>query len=254
MNTKETTPEAFSLTEEEEIASILEHLPSDVEIQVEVPSRGKFYGSNFDETKVSVRPMSFEDEKAIITAQNDPSIDGANLLLSRCVQGLDVENLLLMDKLFLILKIRELSYGSEYKVMSLCSKCNAENKLSIELDKLINVNVPDDFTDPQEIDLPKIKKTCKVRMPRVTDEAYLTNPDKTLDQLWRFVPEIGGSKDKGVIAKVIKRLPISDLHTIINAVSNTEYGIQTEVKFICSTCSEHNAIALPITPNFFSPN
>jgi len=254
MNNKETAPEAFSLTEEDEIANILEHLPSEVAVQIEVPSKGKFYGSNFDETKVSVRPMSFEDEKAIITAQNDPSIDGANLLLSRCVEGIDVETLLLMDKLFLILKIRELSYGSEYKVMALCSKCNSENNLSIELDKLINISIPDDFEDPQEVDLPKIRKTCRVRMPRVTDENYLANPDKTLDQLWRFVPEIGGSRDKGVIAKVIKRLPISDLHTIINAVSNTEYGIQTDVKFVCSNCNEHNAIALPITPNFFSPN
>lgn len=254
MNNKEMAPEAISLSEEDEIGNILEHLPSEVSIQVEVPSRGKFYGSNFDETKVTVRPMTFEDEKAIITAQNDVAIDSANLLLSRCVEGLDVDALLLMDKLFLILKIRELSYGSEYKVVCLCSKCKAENNLSIELDKLINITVPESYEDPQEIELKKIKKTCRVRLPRVYDEKYLANTEKLLDQIWRFVPVIGGSKDKGVIAKVIKRLPIADLHTILNAISNSDYGIQTDVKFVCSNCNDHNAISLPITPNFFSPN
>ena len=254
MSNKEAVPEAFSLTEEEEIDNILEHLPSDVEIQVAVPSRGKFYGTNFDDSRVTVRPMSFSDEKAIITAQNDPTIDAANLLLSRCVEGLDIESLLLIDKLFLILKIRELSYGSEYKVTSLCPKCKAENNLSIELDKLLNNTLPEDFADPREIELPRIKKTCKVRMPRVTDENYLSNQEKILDQVWRFVSEIGGSSDKGVIAKVIKKLPIADLHTIVNAISNSDYGVQTDVRYVCSNCNDHNVISLPITPNFFSPN
>ena len=254
MNKKEMAPEAISVSEQDEIDSILEHLPSEVTVQVEVPSRGKFYGSNFDETKVTVRPMTFEDEKAIITAQNDPEIDSANLLLFRCVTGLDTEALLLIDKLFLILKIRELSYGPEYKVQILCNKCNGENNLSIELDKLINNVVPEDYTDPLELELKRIKKTCKVRMPRVTDEKYLATGEKLLDQLWRFIPELGGSKDLGIIAKVIKQLPIADLHTITNAISDSKYGIQTDVKYVCSVCNTHNAINLPITPNFFSPS
>lgn len=254
MNKEEIAPEALSFSEEEEINNILEHLPSEVAVQVEVPSRGRFYGSNFDETQLVVRPMTFEDEKAILTSQGDANIDSSNLLLSRCVEGIDPETLLLIDKLFLILKIRELSYGSEYKIQVTCEKCKSENRLSIELDQLINNPIPEDYVDPKEIELKRIKKTCTVKLPRVMDEKYLTNNDKILDQIWRFVPEIGGSKDKSIIAKVIKRLPIADLHTIVNAVSNTDYGIQTDVKFVCSKCSSHNAISLPITPNFFSPS
>ena len=254
MNTKETPPKAFSMTEEEEINDILEHLPSEVATQVEVPSRGKFYGSNFDETLVSVRPMTFEDEKAIVTAQNSPDIDSANLLLSRCVEGVDTESLLLIDKLFLILKIREVSYGSDYKVVILCEKCKNENTLSIALDQLNNNLIPEDYEDPVTVELKRIKKTCKVRMPRVTDEKYLANPERVLDHLWRFIPEIAGNQDKGVIAKVITKLPIADLHTITNTISNTKFGIQTDVRYVCSKCDSHNTITLPITPNFFSPN
>ena len=122
------------------------------------------------------------------------------------------------------------------------------------MNKLINNVVPEDYIDPQEIELKRIKKMCKVRMPRVTDEKYLSTSDKLLDQLWRFIPEIGGSKDIGIIAKVIKQLPIADLHTITNAIADSKYGIQTNVKYVCSNCNSHNAINLPITPNFFSPN
>ena len=254
MNNKEMAPEAMTVSEQDEIDNILEHLPSEVAVQVEVPSRGKFYGSTFDETKVTVRPMTFVDEKAIITAQNDPQIDSANLLLSRCVEGLDIDTLLLVDKLFLILKIRELSYGSEYKIQIMCSKCKAENDLCVELDKLNNNIIPEDYADPQEVELPRIKKSCKVRMPRVSDEKYLSSSEKLLDHLWRFVLEIGGSKDLSVIAKVIKRLPIADLHKITNVIVDSDYGIQTDVKFVCSTCNEHNSLNLPITPNFFSPS
>ena len=198
--------------------------------------------------------MTFEDEKAIINAQNSASIDSANLLLSRCVEGVDTESLILIDKLFLILKIREVSYGSEYKIGALCEKCNNENNLSIELDQLIINMLPEDYEDPQEVELKRIKKTCRVRLPRVTDEKYLLNADKVLDHLWRFVSEIGGSKDKGVISKVLKKLPIADLHSITNAISNTDFGVQTDVRFVCSHCNAHNTISLPITPNFFSPN
>jgi len=252
---QENAPEVAVHSDEDILNNILGNLPAEVAVDVDIPSLGVVYGNSRDTKKVSVTPMTFDDEKAILSSQKDPSIDPANLLLSRCVNGVKVDDLLIMDKLYLIMKIRELSFGNEYKSRAICKKCKAENNLSIELDKLLcNFVDEHEFMDPTEVELPQIGKTAKVRVPRVCDEQYLMDPERTVNELWRFVDEIGGSQNKKIIAKVIEKLPIIDVHKIINVLTMQEYGIQTEVKFVCSHCQSHETIILPISANFFSTN
>lgn len=225
----------------EQLDAIFKNLPSEVETVVTLPSM----------QKVKIRPLTYEDEKVLLTSSRDSNLQAANIVIERCASNVDIDNLLLVDKLYLIMKIREISFGNEYKVTVICSNCKEENKLAIELNKL-NV-VPLDNKEAEEtINLPGIKQEAIVRLPRVKDEVYLLNEYEVLDNLWRFVEAIAGVTDKVVIAAAIKKLPSSDVRTIIKIINGKGAGIQTDVRFLCNSCKQDNLINLPITEDFFS--
>ena len=201
-----------------------------------------------DGMPITVRPMTFDDEKAIVGSKKEE--DPINLVLQRCVTNVKIMDLLPMDKLYLIMKLREISYGDDYKTLLLCQQCRAENPTTVKLSEL-NVNpVPDDFTDPITFMLPVAKKEIKIKQPRVRDEKIFENTEDALNQLWRFVAEIGGHTDKSIIAAVMDKLPLVDIKTILNSIKS-DYGVETKIKFACQECGGVSIVDLPIDANFF---
>lgn len=225
----------------EQLDAIFKHLPSEVDTVVTLPSK----------EKVKIRSLVYEDEKILLTSSRDSKLQAANIVIQRCASEVDIDNLLLIDKLYLIMKIREISFGTEYKITAICSDCNEENHLSIELDKLKVISIPNKNAE-ETINLPGIKQKAVVRLPRVKDEPYLLDEYKILDNIWRFVEEIAGIKDKVVIAAAIKKLPSSDVRSILKVINGKGAGIQTDVRFLCNSCKHDNLINLPITEDFFS--
>jgi len=233
-------------SKEDIINDILSDVPEDTEVQVYLPSRNKVYDLEEDHV-LTLRPMTFEDEKQLISAKTE---DPINLLLDRCLDGISVTKLLSFDKLYLIMKLREISYGDEYETLLACSHCSTENPTTIKLSELLVHEVPDEFTEPVIVKLPKAKKEVNVRLPRVSDEKLLANAEDSLDGLWRFVESIDGHTDKAIIAEVLNKLPLVDIKTILSAF-NLDFGVDTKVKLKCKSCGGVSIIDLPITANFF---
>ena len=232
------------------IDALLKDLPSDAAVQVDLPSENKIYTLEDPGAPITLRPMTFEDEKQIVSAEKNQ--DPVNLILQRCITNIKVPDLLSLDKLYLIMKLREISYGDDYHTLLICGKCNAENPTTVRLSEL-NINpVPDDFTDPVEITLPSINKIAKIRRPRVKDERIFSS-NEVYSQLWRFVETIDGHGDKLIVNSVLEKLPIKDIKIIINAMK-TNFGVETKVKFECNNCKEVSVVELPIDANFFDAN
>jgi len=233
------------------IDDILKELPTDTAVEVDLPSECRVYKLEDPGAPITIRPMTFEDEKALVSAGK--AQDPVNLILQRCTTNINIPDLLSMDKLYLIMKLREISYGDDYNTLLVCSHCKAENPTTVKLSHL-NVNpVPDDFVDPVTVMLPTIKKEAKVRLPRVRDEKMMQDTQAALDQMWRFVVEIDGHTDKSIIASVVDRLPLKDIRTILNAVK-TDFGVDTKIKFECNSCGGVTVVDLPIDSNFFDVN
>jgi hypothetical protein len=242
---------ASSEAKQQIIDELLKELPIDTAIEVDLPSENRIYELKDPGAPIMLRSMTFEDEKQLISSSKEG--DPVNIILQRCTTNINIPDLLSLDKLYLIMKLREISYGDDYNTLLLCKKCGEENPTTIKLSQL-NINpVPDDFSDPVEIDLPALKKKVKVTYPRVRDEKLFLNSDEGLEQLWRFVVEVDGHKDKSIIAAVVEKLPIKDIKTIINAIK-TDFGIETNVKFECKRCKEVAVVDLPIDANFFNVN
>jgi len=248
---KSNTEQSENLTQEE-VDRILENLPTELETDVNLPSRCKFYSLPDPASPVTVRPMTFEDEKAIATIKKSDRMNPINYLLAKCVGNLNISDLILMDKLYLLYKIREVSYGTEYKAIITCPKCESDSEVNVDISKLLVNEVPDDLTDPRKIHLPVIKKDTTIRFPRLKEEKYLDFFDKKSVQFWRFVEDIDGNRDKKVIAKVLEKLPLTDMHLIISEITKPDYGLDSKINFICGECEGESVVNVPIGENFFS--
>ena len=236
---------------QEVIEDLLKDLPSDTAIELELPSENRVYALEDPGAPITLRPMTFEDEKALVSAKKTE--DPVNMILQRCATNVKIPDLLSMDKLYMIMKLREISYGDDYNTLLVCTHCKAENPTTVKLSTL-NINpVPDDFADPVTVMLPTLKKEAKVRLPRVRDERMMSDTETALDQLWRFVVELAGHTDKSIIAPVIDKLPLKDVRTILNAIKS-DYGVDTKVKFQCNECGGVSIVDLPIDANFFDVN
>ena len=224
-------------------------IPPETDVIVKLPSEGRFYSPKNSE--VTITSIKFEDEKQLASSSKN-NINPVNLILTKCVKGVDINSLLLIDKLFLLLKIREVSYGSEYPAEITCPHCQSGSEIKINLSDLLINYIPQEISDPREIKLPKLNKTAKVRFPRVSDEDYLMSPDGTYANLWRFVTELNGITDPVFISKAIPKMHIMDIKYIISQIMRTDLGLNPKFLFECGFCGRDSKVEVPINENFFS--
>lgn len=235
---------------EDEIDKLFVNSPSTSEVIVDLPSKGKFY-NNFNGVRVTT--LLFEDEQKILSAKNRGS-NMVNDLIAKCMTGVNINDLLAMDKLAILLKIKEISYGSEMKFEATCPLCNESANVSIDVNDIPVVPIPDDFEDPREVMLPVLKVKVKVRFPRNSEEFYFSDVDSAITNLYRFITEIDGKTDPVFISKVFKKLHIRDNKTIVKAIHRTEFGLSPEFEYQCLKCKGSSTVGIPLDASFFSVN
>lgn len=239
----------FQPDRDSKLEKLFGEIPLETDMVVKLPTLGKFYIGGSQE--VTISPIKFEDEKQLtINVRN--GINPINLILSKCVNGLDSNSLLLIDKMLLLLKIREISYGETYPAKVSCPKCEVESEINIDLSKLIVKYIPEDLTDPREITLPKLKKKVKVRFPRVSDEQFLSTQEQIYSNIWRFVTELDGTSDPVFISKAIPRMHIRDIKFILNNIMRGDLGLDPKFILQCGACGGESEMSVPINENFFS--
>lgn len=238
---------------QDSLDSKLEKLFSTVQVpnqlEVDIPSKGKFYKSA---KRIFVTPLLFEDEQRILMSK-DRNIDPVNEILSKCVQGIDVADLLEMDKVYLLLKVKEASYGPEYKFSMMCPACLTNCNVSIDVSKQVQIKyVPDDLEDPREVELPVLKVKAKVRFPRNFEQKYISNWEDSITNMYRFVVSLDGDDNPVFISKALKKMHIRDRKFILNEINKRELGLDPQFNFICPYCNHASVIGVPFTASFFS--
>ena len=100
--------------------------------------------------------------------------------------------------------------------------------------------------------LPDLEKEICVRTPRSSDNEYLLNKNKILDNLWRFVPKLDKYTESRIICAALEKMSSRDIRCIINELTQEEYGLQTRAKYICSECRSENILEVPLSEAFFT--
>ena len=225
---------------EEQLDEIFADVPYDAEMEVTLPS-GKV---------AKIRPITFEEEKQILSLSKKGS-DPSFVLIDKCVTGISKDEILLIDKVYLLFKLREISFGSMYKFIVGCPSCHKEQTIEIDLNDMPVVPMKD-FKNVVELELPIMKKMVKIRLASVQDERWVSDAEIILENLWRFVEEFHGHDNTILIQGAIKRLTAGDVNRMVSTVMCDGYGITSEVRVLCPHCQSDTVMDLPLGKNFFS--
>lgn len=233
-----------------------------------LPTLGKLDGIG---PEVIMRMMTTHEEK-IRTGSKTSFFKTISTIMNNCIvePKIDTYKLTVVDFIFLMYKLRILSYGEEYKVnLSTCPECGRSLKdPSVNLDDLVVNYIDDDFSEPFKIKLPRTGWDIECRMLRMNEfDELQEEAKKRLEQfpdyegdpivplrLTRQIVTIKGEKvTRAQLEQIVNKLPAADENAISNAFEDIKMGLDPRAKFICPHCGK--TILLPITWNeeFFRP-
>jgi len=243
-----------TLSHEEIVADILGCVPDDIAVDADFPSRGLFYTPQDPSRPIQIRPMTFEDERGIASIKDARGNKAIDYIISRCLLNVSPGQILEMDKIYILIKIREISYGSDFKADITCPECGDTQPISIDISKLAHLKVPEDLTNPREVYLPVCEKHARVIFPKAEDHKYLNNVEVAAANMYRFIESIDGHTNKEIISAVVKKLKLKDIHTLLNGIGMPEYGVDTQFLYKCESlgCGCETKLEVPFDESFFT--
>lgn len=232
----------------------------------QLPSRGILYEDIPEE--VTIRNMTTSEEKTLLGSGN--AIDR---VMEKCMvepNDLDLGELIVPDKHFLLLKLRILSYGSDYHVTYTCQNrtCGEKHEYKIDLDDLDIMYLDDDFVEPFEIILPMSGDTLELRILRDKDVKKIDKRAKKIKRktkgragrmdyiyrMARYIVSVNGEDKTTDEAKgYVEKLHARDSAYIKDRMGKVEVGYDTKIYRDCPYCGSEVEFELPITEEFFRP-
>lgn len=253
-----------------ELKEILETIKSKALYEkITLPSLGKFYNGEDGPSDgiVNIKPMTGEEEQILATQRFVKKGTALDMIFSRCIkEPYKVENFLTIDRTYLLIYLRGISYSNLYEVEIKCPECDSKFQTEIDLNDLEVDYCPDNFGPLLEDKLPTSELSFSYRLSRGADENEIqrhrerrikTFGDSTDDTLiYRtamLLERIEGITDKKELTTLIKNLPISDVSYLRNCTNEPPFGVDTKVSIACPMCMAEFEVDLPLESNFFFP-
>jgi hypothetical protein len=217
--------------------------------------------------------MTGKEELILTTSRFVRKGTAMNKIFSACVrENIDPNRLLSVDRTYLMIFLRSISYTTMYEVQIKCPECSSSFNYTIDLDDLEVRNCPPNFDSSALVDvLPTCKYQFDYRLPNGTDESMLTDyrekrnkmhGDQALDDTLLYKSAMltnsvtNGTNtitDKNIILAFLQRLPINDVSYMRGIVNDPPFGIDTIVPVQCLMCNNEFEVDLPIESGFFFP-
>lgn len=254
------------------LEEILEQLRGQAYVYDEVmlPSKGFFYSGNEAPTDgvLHIRPMTGEEEQILATPRYIKKGTAVNMIFQRCVkETIKADELLSVDRTYLLIALRNLSYGHNYEVDIKCPACDKKFSHNIRLDQLIVKYCPENFQDMLTDKLPKSGLNFTWRLPRGRDETLVSDyrekrskeygdaaiDDSLLFRIALMVDVVETIRDKTEIMVILKKLPTQDIAYLRSITSDPPFGMDTKCEITCPLCYHDFEIELPLEAGFFFP-
>lgn len=226
-----------------------------------LPSKGRFYNEGVE---ILGRPMKVLEVKKIssITEENGDFI--LNDIIRRTTTGIDINDLYVADKLFIIFWLRANTYReSGYIVPFICPKCGKKSEYHFEIDNLEVQNLSDDFDPNNEITVGS--NQISYDYLRVRDELYIDRfkelnsqavgeIDDELLAIAQMIKKIDG-KERTLLEKYhwIIELNPGDFSYLKTYIEKKGMGIKPFVLVECKECGGTATIAVSFQENFIIP-
>lgn len=242
------------------------------QIEIVLPSKGLFYNGQDgpEDGKITIRPMTGNEEGILATPKFVRDGTAIDRIFKRCLSGnWDTKNFLTVDRTYLLIHLRGLSYGNVYEVEVKCPYTERLFNTEIDLNELSFEYCEDNLTkDTLQGTLPNSKFNYKYRLSTGADEQLIQKyrdrrikefdtSDQTDDTiLYRtatLITDIEGLTNTHEIFELLKRLPIADVNELRNVVNNPPFGVDTKIEILSPFTQQEFSLELPIEANFFFP-
>jgi phage FluMu protein Com len=237
---------------------------------VQLPSMGKFYNNEVLQKGVlHIRRMTGAEEEVLATPRLVKKNEAIDEIFRKCLQeNIETESLLTIDRTYLLIYLRGISYSTSYEVEVKCPSCDARFETEIELLALDKEDCPNDFTTSNLRDtLPETGWNFRYRLSTGKDDALVglhrekrveRFSNQTTDDTLSFrsallLEEIEGVTDTRDLQELLKRLPIGDVSYLRNTINDPPFGVDTNVEIVCPVCTEVFKMDLPLEASFFFP-
>lgn len=240
----------------------------DYEVTVTLPSKGLLYKDSGIPAEISLRGMTTKEEKILFASSGG---DVFEKILRNCVtspKNLDTNELVANDESFLIMQLRMVTYGDDYKVSVECPHCHRRNIYQISLSDFNTNYLDDDFEEPIEVTLPRSKDTLSLKILRNKDVKFIDRYSKKFAKQFnlnhreveytcrmaKFITKINGKEVDFVEARdYVENMPSLDSAKFWSALNKVVFGIDTTASVTCIDCGEDFDFVMPITSEFFRP-
>lgn len=231
-----------------------------------LPTRGLLYENIPDE--VTIRAITTSEEKMMIGSK-----DALDNIISACIvepKEFDIDELVIPDKYFLLMKLRIITYGSNYHARIRCPnpECREPYTYKINLDDLTINYLDDDFVEPIEITLPASGDKIGLKLLRNKDNKKV---EKRAKQMKRKFPDMKGDISyilrlcEYIVTlngeefpahkkqKYVQELIGMDSAYIKDKIESIKVGYDLDIYEECPYCGEAVEFVLPMTEEFFRP-
>lgn len=215
---------------------------------VPLPSQGLLYPEG--QKAVEIRPLTFDDERVLksVTATKNPEAVIEKLLRS-CVRGIDASELTPADRLYVLFRIRGISYGDKYPVEHECTNCGSSSKLDLSIESLETTNLTQQH---MEFTLPDSQQDVIIKLPRVQDAHLYDNLEAMHDNMALFVYSVGGVTDKTIVEAFIRKTTVRDVDTLRSRIFDADYGMENHFFYSCNSCGTRNRVNIELNASFFT--
>jgi len=227
-----------------------------------LPSRYKLYPEG---TKIYGRPLKVLEIKKL-SSINDTNADYViNEVLRKTIKGINIDDLYIADKLFIVFWLRANTYReSGYVVNFTCSKCETESQYHFEINNLEVQYLAEDFETNKELRL-KNGDVVKINFLTIRDSLMIERfkemntklfgeIDSELINIAEMVKEING-KNVNLLEKYkfILEMDPGDFSYISQYIENNGMGIKPYMNVKCEKCGGTAPLGITFHTSFLFP-
>lgn len=238
--------------------------------EITLPSRGIFYDGKDGPVDgvLHLRPMTGEEEQILATPRHFKRGNAVNMIFNRCIkENYKSDEFLSVDRTYILVWLRGISYGHEYEVEIKCPDCDKKFAHSIDLGALMTKYCPDNFGPLLQDTLPVCGYTFTWHLPRGKDETVVQNykdrmlkeygdgatDDSMMFRMSLMLDEVQGLKDKTELMVLLKKLPVKDISYLRTLAVDPPFGVDTKCPITCPSCYHDFEVELPLESGFFFP-
>ena len=237
-----------------------------------LPSKGLIYENPIN-PEIQLRSMTTNEEMLRLTHSERPYKILCDII-DACIVGdkpnISSYDMCLGDYQYLLHKLRIATYGSEYKIDTLCPICKQINEVELDLDDFPILYYNEDLDKYFKFKLPGCGKEIEIRLqtPRSIDDINIkvrdykkNNKDSTIDPSLLYTIQSLISKIDGLVPSpmqldgFLRDMSMRDTNYILKCAEklNSKIGLDTTFSVTCKGCGVDYDSPFRITPEFFGP-